>query len=284
VGINRLLTELPRYDAAARELQTQATVWFSSHGMVQAATSVNATQPGRLLVEWCLSLVQDIPQLAGTSLFVFILTLFMLIERNAFRKKLSKRASEFARSNARVMRDVQHYLGIKTLVSVITGVLATIWCFAWGVQNALLWGVLAFVLNYIPVAGSIAAAIPPVAIALLTGDASQWVAISLGYIAINTVVGGILEPRWLGRACGLSPLVALMSIVIWGALLGPVGALLSVPLTSALRLGLARFRDFSWLSQLMTEERPSLEVPLGRPEPASSPAPDSSPAASVQSS
>jgi AI-2 transport protein TqsA len=93
-------------------------------------------------------------------------------------------------------------------------------------------------------------------ITLLTGDTSQVVAVTFGYVAINTVVGGILEPRWLGRACGLSPLVALMSIVIWGALLGSVGALLSVPLTSALRHGLARFRDFSWLSQMMTEEQP----------------------------
>lgn len=259
LGLNRLLVELPKYEQFAREQQQELTHWLAVHRLTRLAVDVGSTQPSSILVDWSLATAGKVPAFAGHLLFVLVLTLFMLLERNAFRRKLLKRMAGFAQSNQQVFRDVQHYLAVKTLVSALTGVSATASCLLLQVPNAPLWGVLAFVLNFIPYAGSLLAAVPPLLLVVITGDWLRFGAVAACYLLINGVVGGILEPRWLGKACGLSPLVVLLSMVVWGALLGPVGALLSVPLTSALRRAVARSTGFNWLGYLMAEDSPQSE-------------------------
>ena len=102
-------------------------------------------------------------------------------------------------------------------------------------QYGVLWAVLAFLLNYIPNIGSVLAGIPIVLQALLLNGFSDGIAVMIGVIAINMLVGNILEPRMMGKTLGLSTLVVTLSLLFWGWLLGTVGMLLSVPLTMALK-------------------------------------------------
>src|SRR5690606_4399395 len=186
---------------------------------------------------------------------------------NTVKRRLQSRLASFAHTHGHIVTEIQHYFAIKTLVSLLTGILAGICCYAFSVPNFALWGVLAFVLNFIPVVGSFLAAVPPVALSVLSGDVSAMVAVAGGYTAINIVVGNVLEPRWLGRTCGLSPLAVVVSMVVWGALLGPTGALLSVPLTSGFRIAVSHVRDFRWLGILLTDEAAAPECPPSASKP-----------------
>lgn len=266
-GANQLLSELPDYERAARTLQKDATSWLVSKGLYRVAAAVGATQISVLVMNEAATLLRQLPDLLGYGTFVLIVTLFMLIERNRVKRQLRSRLASLTKTYGHVVREIQHYFAIKTLVSLLTGGLAGILCYLFEVPNFALWGVLAFVLNFIPVVGSFVAAIPPVALSVLTGDVTAIVAVAGGYAAINVLIGNVLEPRWLGRTCGLSPLAVVISMVVWGALLGPTGALLSVPLTSGFRIALSHVRDFRWLSILLTDEETRVLPPESRPAP-----------------
>jgi AI-2 transport protein TqsA len=116
-----------------------------------------------------------------------------------------------------------------------------------------MWGVLAFALNFIPVIGSIIAAIPPIALALLGDGPSIAIGVATGYILVNLVVDNILEPRIMGQAVGLSPLVVLFAMLVWGFVLGPVGAILAVPLTMAVKIMFEHHPDLERFAFIMGE-------------------------------
>jgi predicted PurR-regulated permease PerM len=147
--------------------------------------------------------------------------------------------------------EVQRYLFIKTVTSAATGVLCGLWCVVMDLPNAALWGVTAFALNFIPVFGSVIAAVPPLLAGFLQGGASTSLAVLGGYLVINNVIGNFIEPKVMGRAAGLSALVVVVSIVVWGWIFGPVGALLSVPLTMIAKIVFANVDDTQWLAVLL---------------------------------
>ena len=115
----------------------------------------------------------------------------------------------------------------------------------------MLWGLLAFLLNFIPSIGSILAAIPAVLTALVQFGPGKAIATALGFIAVNIVIGSLTEPRFMGRELGLSTLVVFLSLVFWGWVLGPVGMLLSVPLTMVLKIALGASEDTRWISTML---------------------------------
>ncbi len=136
-------------------------------------------------------------------------------------------------------------------MSAATGVLAGALCAALDVPNAVLWGLLAFALNYAPNVGSLIAAIVPVGLTLILRGAGVAGALAAGYLAINVVIGNIVEPKLMGRRLGLSPLVVVIAMVAWGFLLGPVGALLSTPLTMVFKIAVGHSDDLRWISRLL---------------------------------
>jgi len=264
-GASELLGDLPKYETAARDLQKSAVSWLAERGLIRAAVALQNTQAGAFLMTQSTGLLSILPTLLSHAVFVLLLTLFMLIERNSVKTRLLSASNEFANENRNMIRDVQRYLGTKTLLSVFTGGLVTLLCLTLGIPNAPLWGAVAFVSNYIPVAGALVAATPPLALALLSRDTATIVGLCIGFLIIKGVIGNILEPRMLGNSCGLSPLAVVVAIVVWGALLGPAGALLAVPLTSAFRIAVSHVGDLEWLNLLLTidpeEVPPSRRVP-----------------------
>lgn len=183
-----------------------------------------------------------VTQLSGamSSLFLLLMTVvFMLMEVPHLPYKLRKSLSNADAGMGSIQRaldGVTQYLALKTGISLITGVVVWLMLHLMGIRFAMMWGVLAFVLNYIPNIGSVIAAIPPVIQALLFNSFGDAVMVASGYIAINMVFGNILEPRVMGRGLGLSTLVVFLSLIFWGWLLGPIGMLLSVPLTIVVKI------------------------------------------------
>lgn len=180
-----------------------------------------------------------------TNTFVLLLVVvFMLFEASTAKHRLAvalsgKRDVAAQESHIdRVLQGVISYLGVKTSVSLLTGLLVWALLAALEVQYAVLWAVLSFLLNYIPNIGSIIAAMPIIVQAFLLNGFSVGLGVSTGIIAINMVVGNMLEPRLMGKTLGLSTLVVFLSLLFWGWLLGTVGMLLSVPLTMALKIAL----------------------------------------------
>ena len=194
----------------------------------------------------------------GTTLLVLILTVFMLSEARMFGRRknaiLEARGPNFDRfmnSSA----DIQRYLAMKTVVSLATGLLAGFLCWAAGLDFFVLWGIVAFTMNFIPVLGSIIAGIPPVILAFLVNDAASALAVGIGYISINIFLGNFLEPMLMGRRFGLSTLVVIISVLFWGWIWGPVGMLLAVPLTMVVKVMLENSNELRWISVAITKEK-----------------------------
>ncbi|MFU8893372.1 MAG: AI-2E family transporter [Luteolibacter sp.] len=203
----------------------------------------------------------------GTAFVVLVLTIFMLSEARMFGRRLEAislaRGPDLARMVA-ATRDIQRFLAIKTAVSLVTGVLAGFLCWAAGLDFYLLWGILAFAFNYIPVIGSLIAGVPPIILALLTAGIPNAVLVAGGYLLINNFLGGFIEPMLVGRRFGISTLVVVLSVLFWGWVWGPLGMLLAVPLTMVLKVILDGSDEFRWIGVAISSEQPgrSAEIEL----------------------
>lgn len=192
------------------------------------------------------------------NLFLIILTVvFMLFESETLPKKLHFALDDpdmRMKQIDRFLHSVNQYMVIKTLVSLATGVIIGTGLAIIGVDYALLWGVVAFLFNYIPNIGSIIAAIPSVMLAFIQLGPAAAGGTALLYLATNTVMGNVVEPKYMGRGLGLSTLVVFLSLIFWGWLLGSVGMLLSVPLTMIVKIALESSKGGSWLAILLADD------------------------------
>lgn len=194
-----------------------------------------------------------------TTLVLFSLTLlFVLFEAAGFPAKLERAFGHSIRNTGRldkIKRDVQQYLIVKTLVSVATGILVGVSLKLIGLDFPVLWGLLAFLLNYIPSLGSIIAAVPPTLLALIQLGKGRALAVAIVFIVVNMVLGNLLEPHFMGRRLGLSALVVFLSLVFWGWVWGPAGMILSVPLTMLIKIMLENTPDLRWIAVMLGSGR-----------------------------
>jgi predicted PurR-regulated permease PerM len=207
--------------------------------------------------------VAQAASLLSTAFLVLLVMVFFLAEATIFPQKLQYLLEGSARGEERmnkVVAEIQSYLGIKTVISLATGLLLGVWCWVMGLDFPVLLGLIAFVLNYVPTVGSILAGIPAVLLSLiLVGTLGHALVVTAGYVVVNTVFGNIIEPNLMGRRLGLSPLVVMLSLLFWGWTWGPVGALLSVPLTMVLKIWLENTRDLRWVAVLLDRTVPAIE-------------------------
>ena len=190
-----------------------------------------------------------------SNIFLILLTVvFILLEASGFPQKLRTALRKPEESLGRLntfTESVNRYLAIKTVTSFVTGFLIWIWLWILGVKYALLWGLLAFLFNYVPNIGSFIAAIPAILMALIQLDVRAGLLVSLGYIVVNVTVGSVIEPRFMGRGLGLSTLIVFLSLVFWGWVLGPVGMVLSVPLTMIVKIAMESSDDTRWIAVIL---------------------------------
>lgn len=261
-GVVDLIADAPAYSKGLRELQTSIVVFLSRHGLTQLAILVNEQSVVDLLPLVVQSVGGSLYQAVGFATLATLVTFFGLTERDSLLARLPQQG-EFEEAWHRVLVDTQRYLGIKTAASVMTGLLGGSLCAALGLPSAALWGAIAFWFNFVPVVGSLLAGIPPVLVALATQSPGVAMAVGSGYFIVNVIIGNILEPRWHGAAAGLSPLVVVVSIAFWGGLMGPLGALIAVPLTMIVKLGCVHTRDLAWVARLLGRSEQGYSI-LGR--------------------
>ncbi len=195
--------------------------------------------------------------LTNTLLIIFTM-IFILLEASSFPVKVSAAFGKAASSLERPQQfldDLASYLGIKTIVSLVTGML--VWLLTWsiGLDFPQLWGMLAFLLNYVPTIGSIIAAVPAVLLALVQLGLGEATATAAGFMAINIAFGNFIEPRLMGYGVGISPLIIFVGLIFWGWVFGPVGMLLSVPLSMSLKLALESDERTRWIAIFIGSER-----------------------------
>ncbi|MBE0492794.1 MAG: AI-2E family transporter [Thiomicrospira sp.] len=196
--------------------------------------------------------------LTNVFLVVFIV-IFILMEEATFPRKIRAAmpdAQFTLDTTSGFMARVNKYLLIKTIISFVTGALVTTWLYFMGVDFPILWGLVAMLMNFIPNVGSLIAALPAVLLAMVQlgfGDAAL---VALGYLAINVVMGNLLEPKFMGKGLGLSPLVVFLSLLVWGWLFGPVGMFLSIPLTMIVKIALEQYETTRWIAIMLSNDAP----------------------------
>ena len=180
---------------------------------------------------------------AGNLLMVLIFLVFMLLGKPYFRAKVQRafpdtQGKTFTDVTEAISRQIGRYLAIKLLVSAVTGLLVWLLLVSTGVDFPVTWGVLAFLLNFIPTVGSVLATIPPVLVAFVQFYPNLWGAAGIlaGLFLIQQVLGNFIEPKLMGENLNLSPVVILLSLIFWGWLWGLTGALLSVPIAAAIKI------------------------------------------------
>ena len=195
-----------------------------------------------------------------TNSFLILLTvIFILFEAAGMPTKLRAALPDAhfpLASFEKFIAGVRQYLVIKTLVSLVTGIAVTIGLMLLGLDYFLLWGLLAFLLNYVPNIGSIIAAIPAVLLAVVQLGMFKALLVAAIYLAVNIIMGNAVEPKLMGHKLGLSSLVVFLSLVFWGWILGPIGMLLSVPLTMIVKIALDVNDSTRWLAILLSSDAP----------------------------
>ena len=265
-SVNEFGQVVPQYQARFQELANEILAWAERVGLPASEwTPLDYVNP-EAIVDLIGGTLGALAGLLSNAFLVLLAVIFILFEAAGFRAKLrlafGDRGANLDRLGQMTLQ-VQNYLAIKTVVSVATGALVGTWVWALGLDFPLLWGLVAFIFNYIPSLGSIFAAVPAVLLALVQLGPGRAAGVAIGYLAINIVFGNFVEPMMLGRRLGLSTLVIFLSLVFWGWVWGPVGMLLSVPLTMMLKIALENTEDFRWVA-VMLDKNPASAPAVSR--------------------
>ncbi|MBL4753127.1 MAG: AI-2E family transporter [Flavobacteriales bacterium] len=194
------------------------------------------------------TVVNSLTEMVGNAFLIALYVLFLLIEESIFSSKLRAIFTDenrFERVNGIIMKiedAVTDYIGLKTLVSLITGVLSYLVLLVLGIDSPVFWAFLIFLLNFIPTIGSLIATVFPAIYALLQfGELTPFFLV-LGLVGfVQVIVGNIIEPRIMGNALNISSLVAILSLSFWGWLWGITGMILSIPITVMIVIVFAQF-------------------------------------------
>lgn len=256
-------SNLPEYQEQLQDRFATLTCWLNAlagrFGFSIDYAEIVGNTDRTFLMELAGSTLMQFGTLLTKTLLVILTTLFMLLEAFHLPEKVAAafgRPEEAWAGLREFAFAVQKYIAIKTATSLATGFCATLWLWLLDVDYAVFWGLVAFLLNYIPNIGSVLAAVPAVLMGVVQHGGQVGIAVALGYLAINVIIGSITEPKFMGDGVGLSPLVVFMSLVFWGWMLGGVGMLLSTPLTISVRIALGHYSETRWIATMIGSGKP----------------------------
>ncbi len=262
-SINSFAQDAPLYGNKLRDISEGLVQSLNNMGLnISVEKWDGMVKPGNIL-NYTANILTEIGSLMGNALLVIFIVLFMMLERGSLRLKAEVIAQSY-NNNLKVftaiIESMRSYLSLKTVISLITGVFIWLWLLIFGIEYALLWGLIAFLLNYIPNIGSIIAGIPAVLFALVQLGLAGAGWTLLGYIIVNVIVGNVIEPRMMGKEMGLSTLIVFLSLVFWGFILGTIGMFLAVPLTMTFKIILDQYPKTKWISILLGSDEHAREM------------------------
>ena len=209
-------------------------------------------------------LLSGLANVLSNTFIILITVAFMLLEASRFPAKLRAALGDnnpVLSNIQQIVADVRRYMVIKSMTSALTGILVSTLLTVLEIPYPFLWGLLAVLFNFVPNIGSIIASIPAILLALISEDpVATATLVAVGYVIINCFISYAIEPRFMGQGLGLSTLVVFLSLVFWGWVLGPVGMLLSAPLTMIVKITLENSEDLKWLAVMMGSKAPEPEA------------------------
>ncbi len=250
-SLRQFTASLPEYTDRLNSYTQAVESWLDQRGVPFEAKELRDLIDASRVMKLAADIFNSFGGVLTNAFLIFLTVVFLLLETASFTVKLRAVADDPDDTLARVRNvteSVKRYLAIKTLTSLLTGVVIGASLAFLGVENAVLWGLLAFMLHYVPNIGSIVAAVPAVLFALVQLGVGGALATAAVFAAVNVIIGSVLEPRFMGRGLGLSTLVVFVSLVFWGWVLGPVGMFLSVPLTMTVKIALGANEGTRWLA------------------------------------
>ncbi len=257
-SINDFSHSLPLYQEHLQKKTVALTAFLAKYGVeLSDQALIDYVDPGAAM-NLASKMLTGLGNVLSNAFLILLTVIFILLEAASFPGKLHAAfgPAGTVKKFDTFISNVNRYMVIKTWVSLGTGALVAVWLAVLGVDYPVLWGVLAFLFNYVPNIGSIIAAVPAVLLALIQLGTTQALLAGAGYIVFNLVIGNVIEPRFMGRGLGLSTLVVFLSLIFWGWILGPVGMLLSIPLTMTLKIALSSNEETKWLGILLGSDPP----------------------------
>ena len=267
---------LPGYQMRLNELTGEVSTWLTGKGInIDNAGILNALDPS-VVMQFANTLVLGIGDTLSNALLITFIVLFLLVEASGFPRKLAAMDSSGDGINlqriADIVQSVNRYAAAKAVVSLVTGALIWIGLELVGLDFAPLWGFVAFALNFVPNIGSVLASVPAVLLAMLQLDPSMVLVVIGIYLVVNMVIGNVFEPMVMGKQVGLSVLTVFLSLVFWGWMFGPVGMLLSVPLSMVVKFAAESNLQTRWFAVLLgpapavNEGGEAVEQPKKKPD------------------
>ena len=263
ISLEDIVRSLPRYQENLQQQVGAILLWLESKGVDTPDRMIRNALAEKTPVRMIADAITTATQLLGRIFIVLLVAIFILLEAAILPKKLRSipGLSEDTYERTKLVLDnVRKYIGMKTVMSLLTGLLVGVFLFLLGVDNPVLLGILAFLLNFIPNLGSIMAGIPGVLLAFIEFGLGRAAVVGSGYVVINVFVSNFVEPRYMGRGLGLSPMVIVITLVFWAWVLGPLGMLLSVPLTMALKIAMESLPETRGIALLMGSHPEKAEV------------------------
>ena len=245
---------LSQYESTLKSISDSFIQFLNDKGIKIPQDQIfNLVQPAKIL-EFTAGALNKLINMMGNTFLIFLIILFTLMEFGSFSVKArailigsDKSISYFST----ILQNIRHYLGIKTLICLLTGILIYMALLIIGVDYPLLWALIAGLMNYIPNIGSIIAAVPAVLFALIQVGLGGAVWTLGSFMLVNNVLGNFVEPRIMGKGLGLSTLVVFLSLIFWGFLFGTVGMFLSVPFTMTIKIILEQNEKSKWLAIIL---------------------------------
>jgi len=256
-SISSFYTELPVYQARLQEQVSAFQSFWASKGVRHMdKVLLGYVNPGAVM-SLTARLFAELGAALSNIVLILLTVAFILFEASSFPVKLRAVLGDPLQAFPQFTRfvgDIERYMAIKTIISLATGILVGILLSVIGVDFPVLWGFLAFLLNYVPNVGSTIAAVPAVLLALIQLGIGRAAMAAAGYMAINFILDNVIETKLMGRRLGLSTLVVFLSLIFWGSLLGPVGMVLCIPLTMTLKFACQNNEGTRWIAVLLAPE------------------------------
>jgi AI-2 transport protein TqsA len=207
------------------------------------------------------SLLSNAYAILGYLGFIAILVIFGLFELPSLSERLQVALGEDGRKELVVTVNeigdqIRRYLSVTAATSAITGFGSALWAFSVGLDLVLVWGVLNFMLNFIPIVGNIIGIVPPTLYAMIQFQSASWtLVVFFGFAVLQIVISNVVYPMLQGRSLSISPILILISLAFWGWLWGIAGALLAVPITASLVILCERFSSTEWIARLLSSRK-----------------------------
>ena len=230
VAGTQLVSVIPGYQDKLEALKASMESMLLARGIQpDRVMSLDLINPSRLM-GFAAGILAAVGKVLSQSLLLILIVAFILVETGAKGQSLHPGGQYEA-----VARDVRQYLVITSATGLGYSVLIYIFMLAIGTDLAMVWAVLAFIMNFVPNVGIILSLVPPLLLTLLEFGWQRAVIILGGFLVLNFVIDNIVKPRFMQTGLDVSPLVSLVSVMVWSYLLGPTGALLALPITIALK-------------------------------------------------